>query len=76
MRANGDYRIAYERYESQFRGYAKVSQQVSAGRLLAPKTRLGMRLRNTMFSASVLFKPLMKLTDRFATDIELADYGR
>jgi len=24
---------------------------------------------------SALFKPLMKLTDRFATDIKLEDYG-
>jgi 2-polyprenyl-6-methoxyphenol hydroxylase-like FAD-dependent oxidoreductase len=73
-RAGGDHQIAYARYEAKFRGYAKVSQQVSAGRLLAPRTRLGMRLRNSLFSVSFLFKPLMKLMDRFATDIELEDY--
>jgi 2-polyprenyl-6-methoxyphenol hydroxylase-like FAD-dependent oxidoreductase len=75
LRTDGDHRVAYARYEAGFRGYAKVSQRVNAGRLLVPRTRLGMRVRNTMFSASVLFTPLMKLMDRFATDIELADYG-
>ena len=74
-RAGGDHQQAYAQYEAKFRGYAKVSQQVSAGRLLAPKTRLGMAARNRMFSVSWLFKPLMKLTDRFATDIRLEDYA-
>jgi 2-polyprenyl-6-methoxyphenol hydroxylase-like FAD-dependent oxidoreductase len=75
LRAGGDHRVAYARYEAKFRGYAKVSQQVSAGRLLAPKTRLGMRARNALFSVSFLFKPLMAVTERFATDIELDDYA-
>ena len=48
--------------------------EIEIVRLLAPRTRLGMRVRNALFSVSFLFKPLMKLTDRFATDIELADY--
>ncbi|GAA2468935.1 FAD-dependent monooxygenase [Winogradskya humida] len=74
LRAGGDHTVAYAQYEAKFRGYAKVSQQVSAGRILAPRTRLGMRGRNAMFSVSLLFKPLMKLMDRFATDIELEDY--
>jgi hypothetical protein len=34
-----------------------------------------MRLRNALFDVSFLFKPLMRLTDRFATDIDLEDYG-
>jgi 2-polyprenyl-6-methoxyphenol hydroxylase-like FAD-dependent oxidoreductase len=75
FRAGGDHRVAYARYEAAFRDYAKVSQRVSAGRLLAPRTRLGMRARNALFSVSFLFRPLMKLTDRFATDIELEDYS-
>jgi 2-polyprenyl-6-methoxyphenol hydroxylase-like FAD-dependent oxidoreductase len=75
QRAGGDHRVAYPQYEARFRGYAKVSQQVSAGRLLAPRTRAGMAVRNRLFSVSALFKPLMKLTDRFATDIKLEDYG-
>ena len=74
MRADGDHRAAYARYESTFRGYAKVSRRVNAGRLLAPRTRLGIRARNALFSASALFTPLMALSDHWATDITLPDY--
>ena len=74
VRADGDHTVAYARYETAFRRYAQVSQKVDAGTLLAPRTRLGMRLRNLLFSTSFLFAPLMRLTDRFATDIELEDY--
>ncbi|HEY0237001.1 MAG TPA: FAD-dependent monooxygenase [Friedmanniella sp.] len=74
FRAGGDHRVAYARYEA-FRDYAKVSQKVNAGTILAPRTRLGMHLRNVLFSTSFLFAPLMRLSDRFATDIELEDYG-
>jgi len=74
LRANGDYEKAYAQYEAKFRNYAKVSQKVNAGRLLAPSTRLGLYLRNWMFSTAVLFKGVMKLTDHFATDIKLENY--
>ena len=40
--AEGAYKIAYAQYKSQFRGYAKISQKVNAGKLLAPSTRLGL----------------------------------
>lgn len=75
LRAGGDYTAAYAQYETKFRGYATVSQRVNAGRLLAPRTRVGMRVRNALLSVSFLFAPLMKLTERFATDIELEDYS-
>ncbi|WP_305783281.1 FAD-dependent monooxygenase [Symbioplanes lichenis] len=73
-RAGGDHRRAFAEYEAKFRGYAKVSQQISAGRLLAPKTRLGMRGRNALFSVSALLTPLLNLTERLATDDTLEDY--
>lgn len=75
LRADGDHAVAFARYEAGFRRYAQVSQKVNAGRILAPRTRLGMRLRNLLFSTSFLFAPLMRLSDRFATDIELEDYA-
>ena len=74
LQANGDYEKAYAQYEAKFRNYAKVSQKVNAGRLLAPSTRLGISLRNRIFSAAFLFQGLMKLIDRFATDITLDNY--
>jgi 2-polyprenyl-6-methoxyphenol hydroxylase-like FAD-dependent oxidoreductase len=75
-RASGDYKVAYAQHEFKLRGYAKGSQRVNAGKLLAPSTRLGLYARNRMFSVAALFKGLMKLLDHFATDIELDDYAR
>jgi 2-polyprenyl-6-methoxyphenol hydroxylase-like FAD-dependent oxidoreductase len=74
VRAGGDHRIGYAAYQEAFRSYAKVSRQVNAGRLLAPKTRLGLRARNSLFSVSALFTPLMKFTERSATADDLPDY--
>lgn len=74
-RANGDYRVAFAQYEAKFRGYAKVSQKVNAGKVLAPSTRLGLYARNRLFSVAALFTGVMKLMDHFATDIELDDYA-
>jgi 2-polyprenyl-6-methoxyphenol hydroxylase-like FAD-dependent oxidoreductase len=73
--AAGAHTEAYTQYQAKFRNYAKVSQKVNAGRLLAPSTRVGIRGRNALFSTAVLFAPLMKLFDRFATDIKLEDYS-
>jgi 2-polyprenyl-6-methoxyphenol hydroxylase-like FAD-dependent oxidoreductase len=75
LKARGDHRTAFAAYEQKFRPYAKVSQQVSGGRILAPRTRAGMWLRNKLFSVSALFAPLMKLGNRAATDIHLEDYS-
>jgi 2-polyprenyl-6-methoxyphenol hydroxylase-like FAD-dependent oxidoreductase len=74
-RAGGDYQTAYAQYESKFRGYAKVSQKVNGGSVMAPTTRLGLYVRNRMFSVAPLFTGLMKLMDHFATDIKLDDYA-
>ena len=75
-RAGGDHTIAYPQYETTFRGYATVSQKVNAGRLLAPATRLGLWTRNTVFTVAPLVAGLVRLMDRFATDIALDDYGQ
>lgn len=75
FRAGGDHTAAFARYDAALRGYAKVARTVNAGRLLAPSTRLGIRLRNRLFSMSALFTPLMRLGDHFATDINLEDYA-
>jgi 2-polyprenyl-6-methoxyphenol hydroxylase-like FAD-dependent oxidoreductase len=74
LQANGDYEKAYAQYEAKFRNYAQVSRKVNAGRLLAPSTRFGIYLRNTLFSTAFLFTGVLKLIDRFATDIKLEDY--
>ncbi len=74
LQTNGDYEKAYAQYEAKFRNYAQVSRKVNAGRLLAPSTRFGINLRNTLFSTAFLFTGVLKLIDHFATDIKLEDY--
>ena len=69
-----DHERAFAAYESKIRGYASVSQQVNAGRLMAPATRRGIFLRNLLFSSLSLVGPLMKVIDRPATNIRLEDY--
>lgn len=73
-RANGDHRAAFRRYTELFRPYATISRHGSAGSMLAPRTRRGIRVRNWMFKRKTLFRGLMKLTDRFATKIDLPRY--
>jgi 2-polyprenyl-6-methoxyphenol hydroxylase-like FAD-dependent oxidoreductase len=74
LRNAGDHTVAFRRYTEIFRPYAKVSKQGNAGRFLAPATQLGMRMRNWTFKRASLFSVMMKMTDRFATKIDLPDY--
>lgn len=67
--------MAFARYESLLRGYAKVAVKANAGPFLAPPTRLRMAMRNSMFRSRLLLKLLLKSTDWFATDITLPDYA-
>ncbi|WP_433352427.1 FAD-dependent monooxygenase [Microtetraspora malaysiensis] len=72
--AGGDHRVAFRRYEEGFRDYAKIAKNGNAGRFLAPRTRRGIRMRNRLFRSGVLFSLMMKMTDKYATDITLKDY--
>jgi 2-polyprenyl-6-methoxyphenol hydroxylase-like FAD-dependent oxidoreductase len=72
--ARGDHRAGFAGYESAFRGYAKVARQGSAGPFLAPGTRARITMRNWVFKRRLLLRGMLKMTDRFATDIELKDY--
>jgi 2-polyprenyl-6-methoxyphenol hydroxylase-like FAD-dependent oxidoreductase len=73
-RADGDFAVAFARYEAKYRGYASVSQKINAGRLLAPRSHLGIVGRNLLFTALKLFTPAMKAFDRPAKNITLDDY--
>lgn len=73
-RAGGDHVTAFREYTELFRPYAKVSMNGNAGPFLAPGTKTRMSMRNWMFNRKVLFGAMMKLTDRFATKIDLPDY--
>lgn len=72
--AGGDHRVAFQRYEDAFRDYAKVSKKSSAGPFLAPGTKMRMRMRNWTFKSRFLLRIMLKMTDNFATGIELKDY--
>ncbi|MGW0802333.1 FAD-dependent monooxygenase [Nonomuraea sp. NPDC002799] len=72
--ADGDHHVAFAEYERQLRGYAKVAERVNAGPFLAPATRAKMRRRNWTFKYPVLLAWMMRVTDKFATDITLKDY--
>ncbi|TDE26917.1 FAD-dependent oxidoreductase [Nonomuraea mesophila] len=73
--AGGDHRVAFARYEEQLRGYARVARNGNAGPFLAPATRTRIRLRNLMFKSGFLLGMMLKLTDKFATNIDLKDYS-
>lgn len=72
--ASGDHQAAFRRYDELMHGYAKVARKGSAGGFLAPRTALGLRMRNWMLRFSAPMRLMLWLTDRFATDIELPEY--
>ncbi|WP_433435640.1 FAD-dependent monooxygenase [Nonomuraea sp. CA-141351] len=72
--AAGDHQVAFAQYEAQMRGYAKIAKNGNAGPFLAPGTPARLRMRNWMFKYSFLLGLMMKLTDKFATDIALKSY--
>jgi len=74
-RADGDHAAAFRAYTERFRGYAKVAKKGNAGPFLAPRTKRGIRMRNWIFKRAVLFGAMMRMTDRFATSIDLPDYS-
>jgi 2-polyprenyl-6-methoxyphenol hydroxylase-like FAD-dependent oxidoreductase len=74
QRANGDHTVAFRRYTELMRPYAKVAKRTNAGPFMAPGTPRAMRMRNMTFKYTALFGIMMKITDRFATKIDLPDY--
>ena len=73
--AGGDHVRAFAAYEEQLRRYSKIAKQASAGAFLAPPTRWKLWLRNLTFRSGFLLKAMLKLTDKYATDIELKYYS-
>jgi hypothetical protein len=55
-------------------GRATISRKGNAGPFLAPRSRTRMALRNATFRSRLLLGLMMRMTDRFATDIDLPDY--
>jgi 2-polyprenyl-6-methoxyphenol hydroxylase-like FAD-dependent oxidoreductase len=74
MLARGDHRRAFARYQELFTPYAKSAKSVNAGPFLAPPNKFRMWGVNATFNSRLLMKLMMRMTDNFATDIELLDY--
>ena len=74
--ADGDHRAAFPRYDERMLRYSKVARTGNAGPFLAPSSRLRMAMRNSTFRNRLLFAGMMKLTDAFATDLDLPEYPR
>ena len=72
--AGGDHHAAFARYDQQLHQYAKIARKGNAGRFLSPPTPARIRLRNWTFKFSLPLRLMMKVTDRYATDIDLRDY--
>jgi 2-polyprenyl-6-methoxyphenol hydroxylase-like FAD-dependent oxidoreductase len=74
LTAGGDHRVAFRRYEEDFRSYAKIARRANAGPFLAPPTRMRMKLRDWTFKSRFLLGLMLKMTDKFATGIDLKNY--
>ncbi len=72
--AGGDHGRAFERYDTLMHRYAKAARSVNAGPFLAPPSRLRLRLRNLTFTNRLAYRMMLRMTDTFATDIDLPTY--
>ncbi|WP_416565168.1 FAD-dependent monooxygenase [Nocardia testacea] len=72
--AGGEHTAAFARYDHIMRRYAKLGGSSSPGPFLAPKTALGLRLRN-WFLGSRWFDMMDRFAGDAKDDIELADYA-
>jgi 2-polyprenyl-6-methoxyphenol hydroxylase-like FAD-dependent oxidoreductase len=74
--AGGDHRTAFARYEEAVRGYAQGTQKGGdrAGRFLAPRSWMGMQLRNRLLSNRLLLNLMLKAGQQVSGKITLKDY--
>lgn len=73
--AGGDHRVAFRRYEEGFRDYTRIARNGNAGPFLAPGTWGRIRMRNRIFKYGLPLRVMMRMTNRFATNITLKDYS-
>ncbi|MQA76971.1 MAG: FAD-dependent oxidoreductase [Streptosporangiales bacterium] len=74
--AGGDHRTAYAAYERRMRGYSgRWQKRANPGAFLAPRTRGGLWLRDSVFRTRLGRRLLVSSSDSLATDVELPDYA-
>lgn len=71
--AEGDYTVAFARYEEIMKRYLRMTGGSNPGPFLAPKTALGIRARN-WFLGSRGWTLMLKYADKAANDIDLRNY--
>ncbi|WP_328908184.1 FAD-dependent monooxygenase [Streptomyces sp. NBC_00234] len=76
-RAQGDHRVAFARYESRLRNYARGCQAGGdrTGKFLAPATAAGIRFRNTVLSRPLFLNGMLRLGERVSSTVSLPDYA-
>ncbi|WP_327142014.1 FAD-dependent monooxygenase [Nocardia sp. NBC_01327] len=71
--ADGDYTVAFPRYQEMMKRTGKMAGASSPGAFLAPKTALGLRFRN-WFLGSRFFAMMVKSAEKSKNDIDLKNY--
>ncbi|MTE15315.1 FAD-dependent monooxygenase [Nocardia aurantiaca] len=71
--ADGDHIVAFARYEQIMKRLLRKADSAGPGRFLAPRTTLGLRLRN-WFVRSRGFKMMAKYAENAKNDIDLRNY--
>lgn len=73
--ARGDHGAAFAAYDRRMGALSKVARRANAGPFLAPPTAFRIWMRDLVFASGPLFRAMMRLTEAFATDAGLPDYG-
>ncbi|MGW7260222.1 FAD-dependent monooxygenase [Streptomyces sp. NPDC054834] len=75
-RAGGDHRVAFTRYESRLRKYARGCQAGGdrTGKFLAPGTAAGIRFRNALLSRPFFLNGMLRLGEKVSSTVALPDY--
>ncbi|MER7560235.1 FAD-dependent monooxygenase [Nocardioides sp. NPDC126508] len=73
--ARGDHAAAFAAYDRRMAPLSKVARRSNAGPFLAPSSALRIRMRDLVFASGPIFRVMMRLTEAFATDAGLPDYG-
>ncbi|MGN8025175.1 FAD-dependent monooxygenase [Microbacterium sp. 22242] len=73
--ARGDHVAAFAAYDRRMRKPTKVARTGNAGAFLAPRSERRIRMRDRMFSNRLMYRTMLWMTDAFATDDSIPDYG-
>ncbi|WP_026925198.1 FAD-dependent monooxygenase [Glycomyces arizonensis] len=73
-RAGWEHAAAFAEYDQVMHRYAGIARKGNAGPFMAPASPMKIKMRNWSFTNPLMFKLMMKMTDSFATKIDLRDY--